>query len=286
MRIAIASGKGGAGKTTIATTLAVAAAARGRATVYVDCDVEAPNGHLLLRPRIEHRHAVSRLVPVVDRDRCDGCGACGRACQFGAIVCVGGAVVVYPNLCKSCGACLAACDRGAIGEAAQMIGVVETGCAGALRFVQGVLDVGQARCIPVIDAAKAAIGADDELVVIDAPPGTSCPMVAAVRGSDLVILVAEPTPFGLADLTIAADALRLMGLPAAVVINRSDVGDQRVRRFCDERGLPVIAEVPYSQALAQAYASGDLAGIGQALGAAPQRLLQWIDDHAPARSAS
>ncbi len=274
MKIAIASGKGGAGKTTIAAALTATAAEQHPRAAYLDCDVEAPNGHLLLKPDLARRSPVERLVPVVDAARCDGCGACERACQFGAIVCIGDRAQVHANLCKSCGACVRACPQRAIGETAETIGMVETGHAGTLRFAHGVLNVGQARCIPVIDAVKATIAAD-ELVVVDSPPGTSCPMVAAVRDADRIILVAEPTPFGLADLTLTVQVIASLDRPAAVVVNRCDLGDRRVHDFCRQRGLPIIAELPQSTALARAYAAADLPGIRQAMGMVPQRLLAW-----------
>jgi MinD superfamily P-loop ATPase len=278
MRIAVASGKGGTGKTTIAAVLASAAAGQGHRVQYADCDVEAPNGHLLLRPSIEQRFAVTRLIPSVDFDACKRCNACCKACQFGAIVCVGAAIKVNPDLCKSCGACVAACRYGAIIEVAHPVGHVETGRAGPLHFVQGVLDVGRTRSIPVIDAVKAAIEPSAELVILDAPPGVSCPALAAARGADLIMLVAEATPFGLADLTLAADAFRAVGVPLAVVINRSDLGDWRLRDFCRARGLPVITEIRYSPALARSYAKGRLDQIVAGLDDVPAQILNRLGD--------
>ena len=276
MRIAMASGKGGTGKTTIATALARIASQRGLETVYVDCDVEAPNGHLLLRPSIESRHPVARLIPVVDEQLCDHCGACQSACQFGAIVCLPATVQVYANLCKSCGACVVACPRRAIDERPSVVGRVETGQAGELGFVQGVLDVGQPRSIPVIEAAKAAASVDVDLTVLDAPPGASCPVVATIRGADLVLLIAEATPFGLADLEIAAETVQTLGLAAAVVINRCDVGDRGVSEFCTARGLSVLAEIPNQRAVAESYADGDLDGVIKELAGALEALLDRL----------
>ncbi|MDY7110174.1 MAG: 4Fe-4S binding protein, partial [Planctomycetota bacterium] len=245
MKIAIASGKGGTGKTTIAAALATLAARRGLQTIYVDCDVEAPNGHLLLRPTIERRHPVQRLLPMVDEDLCDHCRACQAACRFGAIVCLPASVRVYPDLCKSCGACVAACPRSAIGETPAAIGRVEAGRAGAVRFVRGVLDIGRPRGIPVIEAAKAGAEPEFDLALLDAPPGASCPMVTVVRDADLVLLVTDATPFGLADLELAAETVQTLGRPAAVVINRCDLGDDRARAFCAARDIPILAELPH-----------------------------------------
>jgi len=276
MRIAVASGKGGTGKTTIATALARLAARRGLETVYVDCDVEAPNGHLLLKPSIESRHPVTRLLPVVDERLCDHCEACQNACEFGAIVCLPTTVQVYPNLCKSCGACVTACPRRAIDEQPSAVGRVETGRAGDLRFVRGVLDVGQPRSIPVIEAAKAGAPTEADLVMLDAPPGASCPVVATIRDADIVLLIAEATPFGRADLEIAVETVHTLGLPVAVVINRCDIGDRSVSEFCAARGLPVLAETPHQRAVAESYAEGDLDGVIETLAGALEALLDRL----------
>jgi len=285
MRVAVASGKGGTGKTTIASALGRVAAQRGLDAVYVDCDVEAPNGHLLLQPTIESRHPVTRLIPVVDEALCDHCGECQKACQFGAIVSLPRTVQVYAKLCKSCGACVAACPKKAIGEQRSVVGRVETGRSGDLRFVQGVLDVGQPRSIPVIEAAKAGAPDEADLAVFDAPPGASCPMVATVGDADLVLLVSEATPFGRADLEIAAETVQTLGLPAAVVINRCDVGDESVRELCAARGLPVLAEIPHRRAVAEAYAEGDLDGVIDGMAGALEALLDGLLDRQKRRAS-
>lgn len=276
MKIAIASGKGGVGKTTFAAALALTAARQGRSTAYADCDVEAPNGHLLLQPALDQPRSVVRTIPSVDDEACGLCGACERACQFGAIVCVGDTVHVNPTLCKSCGACGAVCPRQAIHPVERAVGCIQSGRVESLTFVRGMLNIGEARSIPVIDAVKAAVPATAELVVYDAPPGTSCPMIATARGSDLVVLVAEATRFGQADLTIAADAIQATGLRAAVVVNRSDRGDGQVLQMCRARGLPVLADVPYSRALAASYAEADMNGILDALGSGPAEVLERL----------
>jgi MinD superfamily P-loop ATPase len=276
MRVAVASGKGGTGKTTIATALARVAAERGLQAAYVDCDVETPNGHLLLKPTITARHPVTRLIPVVDERLCDRRGACQEACEFGAIVSLPTTVKVYPNLCKSCGACVRACPRRAIGERPSVVGRVETGRAGALEFVQGVLDIGQPRSVPVIEAAKAAAAADADLAVFDAPPGASCPMVTTIRDADLVLLITEATPFGRADLEIATETVQTLGLPVAVVINRCDLGDQGVTEFCAARGIPVLAEIPHQPAVAESDAEGDLDGVIEELAGAVDALLDRV----------
>jgi MinD superfamily P-loop ATPase len=280
LRIAVASGKGGTGKTTIAAALARIAARRGLDAVYVDCDVEAPNGGLLLKPDIESRRPVERLIPQVDAALCERCGACQDACQFGAIISTPASVQVFEKLCKSCGACIAACPQRAIGERSVAVGRVETGRSGPLRFVQGVLDVGQPRSIPVIEAAMAAAG-DADLVVLDAPPGASCPVVATIRDADLVLLIAEPTPFGMADLEIAAETVRILGRPAAAAINRLPPGSASPADIIEARGAPVLAEFPQLRAVAEAYAEGDLDGVIEHL----DETLEHLLDRVLARSA-
>ena len=259
MKIAVASGKGGTGKTTLAVNLAAAAARRGWSVAYLDADVEAPNGHLFLRPEIDHREPVSLLTPRVHEEVCNECGLCGQSCQYSAIVCLGAKPLVFPELCQGCGGCALACPRRAIIEVPHPIGRVESGRANGVAFVQGVLDVGQAKSPPVIRAARAAAPPVD-WQIIDAPPGTSCPMVTAVRGADLVWLVSEPTPFGLHDLRLAVEAVRRLGPPVGVVINRAGIGDDRVARYCQEEGLAVWAEIPDDRRIAEAYARGRMVG--------------------------
>ncbi len=257
-RIAIASGKGGTGKTTVAVNLAVTLARHGHAVAYVDCDVEAPNGHLFLRPAVTWETAVGRLVPRVDHDRCLLCGECARSCRFNAIVCLPGRVLVYDDLCHSCGGCVLACPRGAITEVSRPLGVVKTGAAGAVRFVSGTLGVGEATSPPVIRAAKAAAPAG-EWTILDCPPGTACPMIEAVRDCDFVLLVTEPTPFGLHDLRSALEVTDALGLRRGVVINRSGHGTGETRALCRSRGVPILAEIPDSPVVARACARGELA---------------------------
>jgi MinD superfamily P-loop ATPase len=255
MQIAIASGKGGTGKTTIATNLAWVAARQGRSVAYLDCDVEEPNGHLFLRPEITGRRAVEEQIPQVDPRKCTLCEQCGEICQYSAIVCIGRSVVVYPDLCHSCGGCRLVCPANAITEVPLEIGRLETGRAGKIQFVQGVLKIGKARAVPVVRAVKLATP-ETELVIRDVPPGTSCPVVEAVRGSDFVLLVAEPTPFGLHDLKLAAELLQVLKLPHGVVVNRSNVSGDEVRGFCRSRWIPILAEIPDDRRIAEAYARG------------------------------
>ncbi|MCL5097537.1 MAG: ATP-binding protein [Candidatus Omnitrophica bacterium] len=258
MRIAIASGKGGTGKTTVATNLAYVAAQAGCEVDYVDCDVEEPNGHLFLKPAFQEERVVSKLVPRVDAQRCAACGECARFCQFHALACVRSKVLVYPELCHACGGCRWVCPQDAIDEERQEIGRVRNGHAGRIRFVEGRLRVGEAQSPPVIRAAKEA-APKAELVLFDAPPGTACPVVETVRGSDFVVLVTEPTPFGIHDLRLALDMARCMNLRCGLVINRAMVGRTGARTLGQKARIPLLAEIPDDLAIAEAYSDGKLA---------------------------
>ncbi len=257
MRIAVASGKGGTGKTTVATNLAFVAAELGRSVAYVDCDVEEPNGHLFLKPTLEQRRPVRLLVPQIQMESCDGCGRCAQACQYSALVWLGDKPLVFPELCHSCGGCALACPQRAIREVPREVGIVETGHAGHVQFVHGLLNVGEAKSPPVIRAVRAAVPKVG-WQIIDAPPGTSCPVVAAVRGCDFALLVTEPTPFGLHDLKLAVATLRQLGLPLAVVINRADVGDDRVATYCAAEAIPILLTLRDDRRIAEAYSRGEL----------------------------
>ncbi|NCA81583.1 MAG: (4Fe-4S)-binding protein [Opitutae bacterium] len=253
--IAIASGKGGTGKTTVAVHLAAELAAQGRVVQFLDCDVEEPNGHLFLKPRIDSSETAGIPVPAVDAATCTSCGQCAEVCEFNAIAMLK-KPLVFPELCHGCGACSLVCPVGAIRETPRAIGVVETGRAGAVGFAQGRLNVGEPMSPPLIRAVKARRN-PEAIALLDAPPGTSCPVVATVRGADFVVLVTEPTPFGLHDLSLAVDALRPMGLPLGVVVNRAD-GDSRVQDFCRDQHIPLLAELPDDRRVAETYARGEL----------------------------
>ena len=269
MRVAIASGKGGTGKTTFATNLAVTAAGAGVDVRLLDCDVEEPDCRLFLWPGLEQEEAVKVAVPEVDEGLCNRCSVCARVCEFKAITVLPSSVLVFPELCHACGACTLLCPRHAIKEVGRRIGVVQRGLAGGIAFTQGTLDVGEARAVPLIKAVReagdeqgpdgAATSPEAALVIIDSPPGTSCPTIEACRGADLVVLVTEPTPFGLNDLRLAVDVVRALALPFVVAVNRSDVGDDRVRRYCQDEGITVIAELRDDRRVAEAYSHGRLA---------------------------
>jgi len=253
--IAIASGKGGTGKTTVAVHLAACLAAQGRAVQYLDCDVEEPNGHLFLKPKMERSESVGIPVPVVDAAQCTSCGKCAEVCEFNAIAMLK-KPLVFPELCHGCGACALVCPVGAIRETSRAIGVVETGRTGTIGFAQGRLNVGEPMAPPLIRAVKARRN-PDAIALFDSPPGTSCPVVATVRDADLVVLVTEPTPFGLHDLALAVATLRPLGRPLGVVVNRAD-DDRRVQDYCQAENLPVLAELPDDRRVAETYARGEL----------------------------
>ena len=255
MQIAIASGKGGTGKTTVATNLAQVASRNGQSVAYLDCDVEEPNGHIFLKPRITDRKTVGSLIPRVDAEKCTFCGECGRICRFSAIVHIGEKVLVYPELCHGCGGCSLVCPGDAITEVSREIGILETGQAGAIQFAQGVLNVGEAMSPPLIRAVRSTDFQAD-LTIVDAPPGTSCPVIEAVREADFVVLVTEPTPFGLHDLKLAVEMVRVLKLPLGVVINRAGFNGTDVRSYCTTRRIPVLQEIPDDRKLAEAYSRG------------------------------
>ena len=263
MRLAVASGKGGTGKTIVSTNLAWLLAGEGERVTYVDADVEAPNGHLFLHPEWLRETAYSVPVPSLRGDTCSGCRACQEVCAFNAIITLPDRVMVFPELCHACGACLMACEERALVETGREVGTVRCGRSGGVQVWDAVLNVGEARAPPLIRGlldAEAADGPSDEgLVIVDAPPGTSCSAVTVVQDADLVLLVTEPTPFGLHDLELAVAMCRALGRPVHALINRSDVGDGDVRAWLDQELIPLAAEIPFSHEVASSYARGELA---------------------------
>jgi len=255
MKIAIASGKGGTGKTTIATNLACTIARRGHSAQYLDCDVEEPNGHIFLKPEIEETQSVTIGVPDVDAALCNGCGKCGQLCQYSAIVCLKGTVMTFEPLCHSCGGCMAVCPQAAITEKQRKIGVAEFGQANGVLYGAGKLDIGAIQSPALIRYVKQK-ATNSDIVVLDAPPGTSCPVIEAVKGADFVLLVTEPTPFGLNDLELAVEMIRELGLVFAVAINRCDVGDDRVVEYCQQEDIEIFLEIPNDRLIAEAYSQG------------------------------
>lgn len=254
MIVAIASGKGGTGKTTVATNLALSL--NGKVQL-LDCDVEEPNAHLFLKPKFQGSESVGIPIPQVDEKLCTFCGKCGEICQYGAILAVKGKVLVFPELCHGCGGCSLVCPEAAISEAMREIGTVEKGVVRGVDFVHGRLNVGEPMAPPLIRAVKEKIN-NEGTVIIDAPPGTSCPVIESVKGSGYVILVTEPTPFGLYDLTLAVDMVKALSIPSGVIINKADIGDRGVDQFCQRENIPVLLRIPLERRIAEAYSRGEM----------------------------
>jgi len=254
MIISIASGKGGTGKTTVATNLA---ASMGSDVQVLDCDVEEPNAHLFLRPTIEEVQTITTPVPEVDMDKCNLCGKCGEICQFKAIVVIGDTVLPFHELCHSCGGCMMVCPEKAITEVGRELGVIERGRRNGIEFVHGRLRVGEAMSPPLIRKVR-EYARPDALTIIDAPPGTSCPVIASMKGANFILLVTEPTPFGLHDLKLAVGAVKILGIPCGLVINRSDIGNDEAWSYAREQDVPVLMEIPFDRRIAEAYSRGEM----------------------------
>jgi len=254
MIISIASGKGGTGKTTVATNLALSL---GSGVQLLDCDVEEPNAHLFIHPTFDKTETVTTPVPEVDENKCNLCRKCAEICQFKAIVVIGETILPFLELCHSCGGCMAVCPEGAITEKGRELGIIQRGHRNGLAFVHGSLRVGEAMSPPLIRKVRSFTD-PDKLTIIDAPPGTSCPVIASMEGADFVLLVTEPTPFGLHDLELALGAVKVLGIPCGLIINRSDMGDDQVKNYATKRCLPVLMEIPFDRRIAEAYSRGDL----------------------------
>jgi len=290
MIITVASGKGGTGKTTVAVSLALSITADHRTStddwadpllscnsLFLDCDVEEPNAGLFLKPVIEERREVGQMIPEVDFEKCAYCGRCAEVCQYHAIAVVGEKVLVFPELCHGCGSCTLNCPTGAIREVLDVIGTIERGWAGPVEFAQGTMNVGEPMAVPIIrqlkrwaippDASTARLSSPksglggtpgDRPVILDASPGTACPVVESMRGAEFVLMVTEPTPFGLHDLRLAVEVARdELGLPVGVVINRDGVGDQGVDEYCTAESIPILMRIPLDRRIAEAYSDGE-----------------------------
>jgi len=254
MIISVASGKGGTGKTTVATNLALSI---GNDVQLLDCDVEEPNAHLFIHPVVEETETFFLPVPEVDDNKCTYCEKCGDICQFKAIVVVGETVLVFEELCHSCGGCMEVCPEEAITEKGRELGTIQKGYRNSIEFIHGKLRIGEAMTPPLIDKVR-SFTHPDKLTIIDSPPGTSCPVIMAMKNVDFILLVTEPTPFGLHDLKLAVGAVKMLDIPCGLVINRSDLGDSKVKEYADKEKLPVLMEIPFDRKIAEAYSRGDM----------------------------
>jgi MinD superfamily P-loop ATPase len=252
MIISIASGKGGTGKTSLAVALAQSLE---EPVDLLDCDVEAPNGHIFMKPRWESQETVYAQIPRVDEAQCTYCRACSQLCQFKAILVLGETILTFPEMCHACGGCFLVCKPGALIPAQKELGEVEAGWSGDIRFVHGRLKIGEPMSPPLIREVKKRRD-PNRVTILDAPPGTSCPVIQTVKGSDFTVLVTEPTPFGLYDLKLAVEVLDRLRIPCGVVINRADVGDRKVKDYLKARGLPLLLEIPFDRRIADGYARG------------------------------
>jgi len=251
MIISIASGKGGTGKTTVAVNMALSL----RDAQLLDCDVEEPNVHLLLHPKINETKMVYVPIPQVNEELCDHCGKCSEFCECNALFVSPEKVLVFPELCNSCGGCVIVCPQKAITEKKRKIGTVKMGMAGNMELVYGELEVGEPMAVPVIKEVKKQIN-NHKTTIIDSPPGTSCPVIESIYKSDYCVLVSEPTPFGLHDLKITVQVLEDMKIPCGVVVNRAGIGDRKLYEYCEEKGVPILLEIPFQRRIMELYSHG------------------------------
>ncbi len=269
MQISVASGKGGTGKTLVAVNLALTLAARGKTSgtrvQLLDCDVEGPNCHVFLKFNAASKQDVEVKIPKIDLAMCTYCGICADSCEFNAIVVGKASILLLPELCHGCGVCAYLCPRGAITEVIRQIGIVESGLStlknceregDSFPFSHGFLNPGEPLAPTVISRVRSH-ALDERTVILDAPAGNSCSMVESVMDTDFCVLVTEPTPFGLHDLVLAVETLRKLEIPSGVVINRCDLGDERVKQYCKAQNIPVLMEIPLDRRIAELYARGE-----------------------------
>lgn len=253
MKIAVASGKGGTGKTTVATNLAYTI---GNATL-MDCDVEEPDSNIFVGAKMEKIADVTTILPDIDESRCDLCGKCVEFCRYNALARLPNNIMMFPELCIGCGGCALVCPKNAISYREKVMGTIDRGTSEDIDMIQGNLNIGEASPSRVIKKMKDVKDTRD-VIIIDSPPGTSCPVIEAVRGADYVVMVTEPTPFGLNDLKLAVGVMRDMGLSFGVIINRYGMGDDRVEKFCSEEGIEILMKIPHDRHIAELYSRGKI----------------------------
>ena len=251
MIVSVASGKGGTGKTSVAVNMALSI---GNLQL-LDCDVEEPNDHIFLKPKISSVQPVTVSVPIVNETLCDRCRKCADFCQYNALFVGSDEVLVFPDLCHSCGGCALVCPEEAISEVPHKIGTLKLGTNGNVELVYGELEVQKPMAVPIIKEVKRRIKRDKD-AILDSPPGTSCPVIQTVKNSDFCILVSEPTPFGLHDLKIILQVLESMEIPSGVIVNRAGVGDKKIYEFCRGKNIPILLEIPYDKRIAELYSRG------------------------------
>ena len=251
LRIAVASGKGGTGKTLVALNLALSI----EADQVLDCDVEEPNDHIFLKPKNIHSEPVELKVPVIDETKCTYCRKCAEFCQYHALFVAGETAMVFNELCHSCGGCTLICPEKAITEKPRSIGDIFIGDTNGMELVYGELNIGEALAVPIIAAVKDRMK-EEGVVILDSPPGSACPVVESVMDTDYVVMVTEPTPFGLHDLEVATEVVKQLGIPLGVVVNFAGIGDRGVYDFCERMGIPIILEIPYDRHIAELYSKG------------------------------
>jgi len=257
VKIAIASGKGGTGKSTISTNLAYILSLTLKNVAIIDCDVEEPNCHIFLNPKISSTEKQYLTVPVIDNDLCTGCGKCAEICEFNSIAVVKKKAIIFAELCHGCGGCELVCPQNAVSQGKRELGEVEIGSSENLGFIHGKARIGEAMSPPLIKAAKKK-GESFSIQIIDCPPGTSCPVINAINESDFVIMVTEPTPFGLYDLKLAVDVVKKMGKQCGIVINRSGENDFLTENYAKEENIPVLTKIPEDRRIAELYSKGKL----------------------------
>jgi len=251
MKIVVASGKGGTGKTLVAINLALSV----DADQVLDCDVEEPNDYIFIKPLDTISESVKLLVPEIDESKCNYCRKCAEFCQFNALFVVGETALVFPELCHSCGGCKLVCPTDAITEKPRGIGEIFIGDVNGMELVYGKLNIGEALAVPIISAVKEKAKTQG-LVILDSPPGTSCPVVESVMGTDFCVMVTEPTPFGLHDLEIAVKVIMELDIPLGVIVNFAGIGDRGVYDYCEKMNLPILMEIPYDRKIAELYSKG------------------------------